>query len=230
MTWQFWTKTTELQTTTTLRIYLKLGLLLESQNLRIRRNPGLAVLQMTKSQCSTGYNEYPSRSASSHLWVQQGQNRKTFCSKVRLGYIARRVSQKQGLRMWLDSPVWYVSKTLDSLLSTKEKKKKTPKSYQVYQLSEQSGFSKSQNHFLPSRLWNERGLLPPKFCVSTRNSLLITCPPKHTQSISRTQKPRNVVSTIRLHLATLSKTWIGKMKVLPRTTVLKVKLKNWIYS
>lgn len=77
---------------------------------------------MTKSQCSIRYNEYSSRSANSHLWVQQGQNRKTSCSKVRLGYIAR--WQKQGLRMWLDSHVLYVSKTLDSLLSTKEKKKK----------------------------------------------------------------------------------------------------------
>lgn len=170
---------------------------------------------MTKSQCSIRYNEYPSRSASSHLWVQQGQNRKTSCSKVRLGYIAR--WQKQGLRMWLDSHVLYVSKTLDSLLSTKEKKKKkTPKSYQVYQLSEQSGFSKSQNHFLPSRLWNERGLLPPKFCVLIRNSLLIPCPPKHTQSISGTQKPRNVVSTIRLHLPTLSKYLDRKKESFPK--------------
>lgn len=183
MTWQFWTITTELQTTTTLRIYLKLGLLLESQNLRIRRNPGLTVLDMTKSQCSIGYNEDLSRCASSHLWVQQRQNRKTSCFKVRLGYIARCVSQKQDWGCgWIVLSYMYQRLWIPSS-APRRKKKKTPKSYQVYQLSEQSGFSKSQNHFLPSSLWSERGLLllPLKFCVLIRNSLLIPCPPKHTE-------------------------------------------------
>lgn len=126
MTWQFWTITTELQTTTTLRIYLKLGLLLESQNLRIRRNPGLTVLDMTKSQCSIGYNEDLSRCASSHLWVQQRQNRKTSCFKVRLGYIARCVSQKQDWGCgWIVLSYMYQRLWIPSSAPRRKKKKDT---------------------------------------------------------------------------------------------------------